>query len=87
MWIAVTGFEQDCCSAVQCSAVQCSAVVGKIERVQVEEAGRTAADVEAKMRQRDRKGGFNKMDEIDEQEVEEYYRNRWVEEGLVVKMH
>ena len=53
----------------------------------MEEAGRTAADVEAKMRQRDRKGGFNKMDEIDEQEVEEYYRNRWVEEGLVVKMH
>ena len=35
------------------------------------------------MRQRDRKGGFNKMDEIDEQEVEEYYRNRWVEEVLV----
>ena len=49
----------------------------------MEEAGRTAADVEAKMRQRDRKGGFNKMDEIDEQEVEEYYRNRWVEEELV----
>ena len=28
------------------------------------------------MRQRDRKSGF-KMDEVDEQEIEEYYRNRY----------
>ena len=34
------------------------------------------------MRQRDRKSGF-KMDEVDEQEIEEYYRNRY--SSVVVK--
>ena len=43
---------------------------------EADEAGKTAADVEAHMRQRDRKSGF-KMDEVDEQEIEEYYRNRY----------
>ena len=41
----------------------------------MEEAGKTAADVEAQMRTRDRKSGF-KIDDVDEQEIEEYYRNR-----------
>ena len=49
---------------------------------EADEAGKTAADVEAHMRQRDRKSGF-KMDEVDEQEIEEYYRNRY--SSVVVK--
>ena len=46
---------------------------------EADEAGKTAADVEAHMRQRDRKAGKSgfQMDEVDEQEIEEYYRNRY----------
>ena len=45
---------------------------------EADEAGKTAADVEAHMRQRDRKAGKSgfQMDEAEEQEIEEYYRNR-----------
>lgn len=43
---------------------------------EADEAGKTAADVEAAFRAGKRgKGGF-KMDEVDEAEIEEYYRNR-----------
>jgi len=36
------------------------------------------------MRQRDRKSGF-KMDEVDEQEIEEYYRNRYNEDTAAIQ--
>jgi len=47
---------------------------------EADEAGKTAADVEAAFRAGKRgKGGF-KMDEVDEAEIEEYYRNRYNED-------
>jgi len=47
-----------------------------------EEAGRTAMDVEAKIRERDRKMGFQD-DDLDEEQIEAYYRNRYNEDAMV----
>jgi len=47
---------------------------------EVEEAGRTAADVEAQMRRRNGRLDDFKMDEVDEKEIEEYYRNKYRED-------
>jgi len=47
---------------------------------EVEEAGRTAADVEAQMRRRKGRLDDFKMDEVDEKEIEEYYRNKYRED-------
>merc|ERR1719187_1686241 len=37
------------------------------------------------MRQRDRKSGLHTMDEVDEQELEEYYRNRYNEDTVAIQ--
>ena len=47
---------------------------------EAEEAGKTAADIEAQIRQRDRKMGRRDEVEFDEREIEEYYRQRYNED-------
>merc|ERR1719234_608806 len=47
-------------------------------------AGQTAAEVEARMRQRDRKMGRKDEMELDEREIEEYYRQRYNEDAAAI---
>ena len=47
-------------------------------------AGQTAAEVEARMRQRDRKMGRKDEMELDEREIEEYYRQRYNEDSAAI---
>ena len=47
-------------------------------------AGQTAAEVEARMRQRDRKMGRKDEMELDEREIEEYYRQRYNEDTAAI---
>ena len=49
---------------------------------EAEEAGQTAADVEARMRQRDRLG--QQEDQLDEEAIENYYRNRYNEDTAAI---
>jgi len=49
---------------------------------EAEEAGQTAADVEARMRQRDRMGP--QEDQLDEEAIENYYRNRYNEDTAAI---
>merc|ERR1719233_215418 len=48
-----------------------------------DEEGQTAADIEARLRERDRKFGMQ-MDAVDEQEIEAYYRNRYNEDNAAI---
>ena len=50
---------------------------------EAEEAGQTAAEVEARMRQRDRRGHKDEM-ELDEREIEAYYRERYNEDTAAI---
>merc|ERR1719289_279690 len=50
---------------------------------EADEAGQTAADIEARLRERDRKFGMQ-MDAVDEQEIEAYYRNRYNEDNAAI---
>jgi len=50
---------------------------------EADEAGQTAADIEARLRERDRKFGMQ-MDAVDEQEIEAYYRNRYNEDTAAI---
>ena len=47
-------------------------------------AGQTAAEVEARMRQRDTKMGRKDEMELDEREIEEYYRQRYNEDSAAI---
>ena len=47
-------------------------------------AGQTAAEVEARMRQRGRKMGRKDEMELDEREIEEYYRQRYNEDSAAI---
>jgi hypothetical protein len=49
---------------------------------EAEEAGQTAADIEARMRQRDRMGHHD--DQLDEEAIENYYRNRYNEDTAAI---
>lgn len=49
---------------------------------EAEEAGQTAADIEARMRQRDRLGHHD--DQLDEEAIESYYRNRYNEDTAAI---
>merc|ERR1719312_1901052 len=49
---------------------------------EAEEAGQTAADVEARMRQRDRLG--QQEERLDEEAIENYYRNRYNEDTAAI---
>ena len=51
---------------------------------EADEAGQTAADVEARLRQRDRKMGRRDDMELDEREIEEYYRSRYNEDTAAI---